>query len=166
MAEVIDKPKQETPPKQPEAPKKRQPVCMPERCGLAMDKRNDWVIDAEASVQPEDLLEPAYWSHMAPSFSAFDTIEVRAEDGRWIVKLRVLFAERNYAKVKMEGQPFFVEENAASDQSAAKHFVDFKGPHHKYVVIRRSDSALIKSGCKTREEATAWMIEHERSQTR
>ena len=156
---------QENMAERPEKPK-RQPMCMPERCGLASDNRNDWIVTTEPGIRPDDLLDPGYWAHVANQFTAFDTIEARAEDGSWIAFLRVLYTERTYAKVKMEREVFYVEENATlTDAKAAKFKVEWKGPHHKFVVIRNEDSTVLKNQFKSREEATAWMLEHEKAQT-
>ena len=43
-----------------------------------------------------------------------------------------------------------------------RHKVEWKGPQHKFAVIRLADSAQIKDGCKTREEAQLLLREHER----
>lgn len=143
--------------------KKRHPVVMPERWGLADIKRNDHIVDAEVGTTIDDILDPAYWAHLAPEFHAFDTIEVRGEDGAWIAYLRVIFAERNYAKVVMERPVFYIEQNREIANDSRKHHIEWKGPHNKFAVIRNSDEQMVQSTFKTREEATTWMIDHEKT---
>lgn len=145
------------------AAKKRNPVVMPERCGLAEQKRNEWIVDAEIGVTHADVLEPSYWVHLAPSLNPLDKIEVRSEDGSWIMNLRVLYAERNYARVMQEGEIFQIGESVEKSDPLAKHKVVWKGPVLGFVVLRMSDQEAVKTRCKTREEATAWMVEHEKT---
>ena len=142
--------------------RQRKVVCMQERWGLAEQKRRDHIVDAEVGTTPDDILDPAYWMHIAPELNAFDTIEVRGEDGAWIAYLRVIYAERNYAKVIMEKPVFFIEQNRDIDTADMLHHVEWKGPHNKFVVIRNRDEQMVHSKCKTREEATAWMINYEK----
>ncbi len=146
-----------------DARKGRRPVIMPERCGLAESKRNDHVVDAEVGTTIEDILEPGYWAHYAPELHPFDTIEVRGEDGAWIAYIRVVFSERNYAKVIMERPVFYIEANREIQNESRKHHVEWKGPHNKFSVIRNSDEETVHAGFKTREEASVWMIEHEKT---
>lgn len=145
--------------------KKLGPAVLPERCGLAESKRQDFVVDVEVGIKPEDLLVPAFWAHVATQFQSGDTIEARADDFSWIAYLRVVFAERNFASVIMERPALYVESNKDVGSPASRHHVKFMGPYHRFAVIRDSDQALIKGQgtFKTREEATAWMIEHEKS---
>ena len=143
-------------------PKRRAPTATEERFGLSENLRRDFIHNAAAGVTPQDVQKSAYWAHVAQQLTAFDTIEVRADDGSWIAHLRVLFAERTFAKVALE-RLFEVKENVDVGASSTKFRVDHKGPQNKWCVIRLSDGAIVKSECRSREEATAWMIEHEKA---
>ena len=136
---------------------------MPAQWGLAEEKRRDHVVEVALGITQEDILEPSFWSHLAPEFNALDKIEVRAEDGSWIANLRVIHAERNYAKVIMEGPIFQIGEPVELANVSTRHRVEWKGPVMLYTVIRLSDSEPVRTKCKTREEAAAWMIEHEKA---
>ena len=140
-------------------------VCMPERCGLAEHKRHDWIIDAQLGVTVEQIQEPSYYAHIAKDFSPFDHIEVRAEDGAWIAYLIVLFAERSYAHVKLD-RVIAIEEQDVAPAVSLKHKVEWKGPHHRWAVIRLSDSQMLQSQLQTKFEAETWMKEHERAMER
>ena len=139
------------------------PVLMPERIGLAEDKRHDWVVDAEFGTTLEQVLEPSYWSHMASQMVPGDHIEVRAEDFSWVAYLIVHYSERTYAKVVLD-RIVRIESSSEAPAVSLKHKTEWKGPHHKWVVIRISDSQMLHSGCKTRIEADEWLRNHEKAQ--
>lgn len=147
------------------AVKKQSPVLMPDRFGLAEHKRSDWVADLPPSVSLEEALEPGYWAHVAEQMNPCDNIEVRAEDGSWFAELRVVMCERNYARVKLL-RKYDISVDMSTPSSSVKHFVDWKGPHHKFCVIRSSDSQIVHSGEKDKQVAITWMIEHEKTLSR
>lgn len=149
----------------PQAKKKESPVLMPSRFALAEFRRHDWVADVESGRTVEDILQPSYWTHIAPQLQPYDHIEARAEDGKWIAFLIVLFSENNYAQVIVD-RVLKIEANADTTSPSAKYKVDWKGPHYKYVVIRVSDDQMLHSGCKTRDEASSWLKNHEAASSR
>lgn len=140
-------------------------VIMPQRFAEAETLRHDWIADAEVGTSLEEVMEPSYWTHVAPLMVPYDHIEVRAEDGTWIAYLVVLYAERNYAKVVLD-RVLKVEQNAEVPEASLKHKVKYNGPHHKFCVIRLSDDEILHKGCKTREEADAWLRTYEKSMER
>lgn len=142
--------------------KRRQPVLMPQRFGLAEQKRRDFVANVEIGVTPDEITNPGFWSHIAPELSPMDVIEVRPDDCAWIAHLRVLYAERNYAKVVVE-RLFIIETKEKPDAESLTHKVEWKGPHHRFAVIRTSDAAMLKAEFRTREEANTWMVEYEKA---
>lgn len=143
--------------------RKGQAVLMPERFGEAEFKRHDFVADIPAGTTLEQILEPAYWAHVSKDMDPFDHIEARAEDGSWVAYLVVLFAERTYARVKLD-RAVKIDEAIEQADKYAKHKVEWKGPHFKFAVIRMSDNAKVQDGFKTRPEADAWMRNHEKAQ--
>ena len=142
--------------------KKSSPTIMDDRFGLAEHKRNDWVADAELGVTLDDIQDPAYWAHVSKQMNPYDKIEVRFDDGKLIAHLRVIVCERNYAKVQLIGVEE-IKQNAEAPQGSLKHKIEFKGAHLKHAVIRLSDSAVLQSGFKTREEAEVWLRSYERN---
>lgn len=142
---------------------KNSPVLMPERMGLAESKRHDWVVDAEFGTTVEQLLEPSYWSHVAVRMVPGDHVEVRAEDFSWVAYLVVHYAERTYAKVVID-RVVKIADSTEIPVVSIKHKVEWKGPHHKFAVIRISDAQMLHSGCKTRGEADDWLRNHEKAQ--
>lgn len=143
------------------ATSRRNPVMQPARMKLAEYDRQDWVANAERGHTVEDCLEPGYWAHMAAQMGFGDHIEVRAEEGEWIAELLVVEVGTGYAKVMVRARYDLVQPDALPAVTP-KHEVAWKGPQHRFAVIRLSDQVMVKAEFKTREDAAAWMREHER----
>lgn len=141
--------------------KKPQPVLQTDRFGDAEQKAHFFIVDVEVGNTLEQVMDPAYWAHVAVNMDPFDHIEARWEDGSQIAHLVVYACERHYAKVVLD-RLIKIEANAARGEPAAKHKVEWKGPHHKHVVIRTADSKVVQSGFKTRFDAETWMRNHEK----
>lgn len=142
------------------APTKQAPVLMPDRFKLAEFGRRQWTVNAEPGRTPKDLLETSYWTHVAPQMSPFDEVQARADDGKWVAYYVVQYAERNYAKLVLDRVVEF-KDNIDAPSASADYLVDWKGAHHGFAVIRKVDSQIVHSGCKTRGEAEAWLKNHE-----
>ena len=141
---------------------KSQPTLMPEKMGLAESKRHDWVIDIEPKLTLDEILEPAFWAHVAPSMEPLDKIEARWEDGSMVANIRVLYCERTYAKVALIDKEQYGEIATEVPESSLKHRIEYKGTTLKHAVIRNSDNAVVQSGFKERTQAISWMQDHER----
>lgn len=136
------------------------PVMSPGRMRLAEYDRQDWVANVEVGVTVEECLEPAYWAHMAAQLKPYDHIEIRADDGTWVADLVVLGADRTWAKVALKEKYNLTTKDVSLTQ-ASKHTVEWKGPQHRWAVIRTSDASMVKSSFQGKEDAAAWMKEHE-----
>ncbi len=151
---VAEKPK-------PNGKGKGQPVLMPDRFGEAEFKSKFFIADAEAGTTLEQVMDPAYWSHVAGQMEPFNHVEVRSEDGSWIAFLIVHYAERNYARVVLD-RMVKLEGSAEAPAASQKYRVEWKGPHHKWTVIRIADSQMLSRQHPGRYEAEQWMRNHER----
>tara|TARA_R110002126_G_scaffold84211_1_gene204797 strand:- start:554 stop:1141 length:588 start_codon:yes stop_codon:yes gene_type:complete len=140
---------------------KRSPVIHPTRMKLAENERQDWIVNAELSHTIEDLSNPGYWAHMAAQLSPYDHIEVRAEDGAWIANLIVIQADRSWAKVMLVSK-FDLLDREALPSSVEQHKVEWKGPQHRFAVIRLADMVAVRTGFQTKEDGRNWMREHEK----
>ena len=143
-------------------PREAMPVLMPERMKLAESARRDWVADVEIGRTVEDILHPSYWAHIGPQLSPGDHIEARAEDGQWVAYLYVFYAERTFAYVVLD-RLLKIKANEITPQESIKHKVEWKGPHHKFGVVRVADSKMLQADFKTRDEAVTWLRNHERA---
>lgn len=138
----------------------RNPMAHPSRMQLAQFTRQNWTHNAEEGITVEDCLKPAYWSHMAQKMTAYDHIEVRADDGSWVAEFLVVQVDRMWAKVKTLWKFDLAFEDGSPDLDL--HTVKWRGPHNKFAVIRNSDSAVIRENFATKIEGETWMREHER----
>lgn len=142
---------------------KDSPVLMPERFGEAESMRHDYVVNAPVGVTLEQVMDPSYWAHVAKEMVPFDHVQVRAEDGSWVAYLVVVSAERNYAIMHLD-RVLKLDQTPDVPVESAKHKVEWKGPHHKFCVIRIADSAMLQSQFKTKGEANDWLRNHEKAQ--
>lgn len=145
-----------------EPAKKSMPSIMPDRFGLSEEKRRDWIADIPDTVSIDEIMDPSYWAHIASQMQPMDHIEARREDGAWIAYLVVQFCEKNYATVVLDRRLNLTQEGDIP-ASSIKHYVKWKGPVLKWVVIRSHDSQILKDLMLSRDEAAAWMIDHEKT---
>jgi len=143
--------------------KKRVPMITALRMRPAEYERNDWVANVEFGVNIEDLLVPGYWAHMANKLRPYDHIEARADDGTWIAHLLVTGCDRTWARVVVDRVIKLTTKEVSETQTPQQHKVEWKGPHNKFTVIRLADSEPIRTGFGTKEDASAWLREHERT---
>jgi len=141
--------------------KKRMPVIMPQRMRLREYEIQDWVANIEYGFSLEDILVPSFWAHVAAQMKPYDHIEARADDGSWVAHLLVTGCDRTWAKVAVDRVIKLTSKDIAETQ-ASQHEVKWRGPQHKYSVIRVADREPIKAGFANAEEAAQWAREHER----
>jgi hypothetical protein len=137
----------------------------PGRMKAAEYERRDWVVNAPQGTIPEDIQDPAFWALHAAKLSPYDHVEVRADDGTWIAQCIVLGCERTWARVHTLAVHRLTSADVAMTQAAreaARFELKFRGPADKWCVIRRKDGAIVKDGCHTKDQAHAWMKEHEK----
>ena len=141
---------------------KQAPMIQSGRMRLAEYDRQDWIANIEYGNTLEQIIEPGYWGLMAQQLKPYDHIEARAEDGSWIAYLIVTGCDRTWARVAVDRVVTLTTADVSQTQATEKHEIQWKGPQRKYSVIRLADSERIKEGFNTKDEAYAWMREHER----
>jgi hypothetical protein len=143
-------------------PEKKKPASalIEKRMQEREHKVTDFVVDVESHVKLEDLEDPAFWAFVAPQLKMGDAIEVRPDDMSWIASYRVIWAERNFARVL---QVWFkpCKFNMEAPIDSIKHKVEFKGGTNKWCVIRLADNEIIYREIATRDEANAKLKNHE-----
>ena len=135
-------------------------MISPTRVALAEYDRQDWVATAEVGTTKEEVLDPAYWAHLAAKMKPYDKIEVRVDDGEWMMELVVLACDRTWAKVHM--LHFYQLAKVETKNMSTKHDPVWKGPHLKWCVIRNSDQTIVQEKLDSREAANVWIKEHEK----
>ena len=122
--------------------------------------RNAHRATPEASTQIKDVLDPAYWAHVAKGFALYDIIEVVPEGGAWYAQLLVVGCSKLHAKTRTL---MFVKlgEGQKDKEPNTAFVVEFKGPQRKWSVIRVSDKSYAKEGFDSKEDAAKWLEDNE-----
>lgn len=125
---------------------------------LAEHRRNLWAIECAKGVEPDDLLEPSYWTHHAGKLAPFDKIEARAIDGLWYQEFIVSDSSRAWARVKpLTDVVRFANTDVSQSQAAPSDYeVMHRGPR-KWSVIRKKDRAVMFEEGSQRDAAEGWL---------
>ncbi len=143
-----------------DAPKKTAKI-LPTRFSLAENTRNVWSVVPEVGIKPEDMVEPSYWAHVSAHLRPCDRIEAHAEDGTFFAEFLVVSSGRQTAKVVLLRK---IDLEADDAPSASDEFsVQWKGPHHKFAVVRLSDRATLQHSFETKEAALGWLSSNSRT---
>ncbi|API59521.1 hypothetical protein BSL82_09530 [Tardibacter chloracetimidivorans] len=119
------------------------------------------VVDDGTTV--EDLQRPEFWCHVAGRMRQMDVIEVLSEDGSYFAELLVLKTGVGFAKVMLLRKVDL--ETPAADDDASLVQVQWKGPHRKHAVIRKSDGEILKDSFATKVDAETFARDYERTVT-
>lgn len=128
------------------------------RMGLAEHKRHDYVVNAAEGTTIEDVQKLAYFAHVSKNLEMYDHIEVRIETGEWVANFIVTEVGSNYAKVFLTEKYDLTKTTKIDVPDAYK--VEWKGPQHKFVVIRISDNEVVQKDFGKKEDAAAWLSNH------
>ena len=106
-------------------------------------------------VAVDDLLRPEYWLHESRTLVPFDRITAIPDDQKWCAHFLVLEVGTGFARLALLWQ---VELDAAGEALPENSPVEvqFKGPHLKHVVVRKSDRVVLKDKIAKKTEAEAW----------
>lgn len=131
------------------------------RFALAEHKRAIWQATIEQGVTFEEVIDPAFWSHVANKIEPYSRIECVSEDGTYFAELMVMDVGMGFVKTSVLR---FVELMAPTkvDGEHSKYEVRFQGPYKKHVVIRKEDGMVLKEGM-SKVEANEWLTGHVKS---
>lgn len=131
-------------------------------------QRAQWVVTAHAHNQPEDLLRPDYWAHVAARLGPWHHIEARANDGSWYAEYLVLEAGRAWARVHMLHSWRLTTADVALSQAArmSPYEIVFRGPDGLWSVVRKSDRAIVHQNEQTEGGALDWVNERLKADAR
>lgn len=121
-------------------------------------ERTCYVVTAFENTEPEDLLDPAYWAHVAAKLKPWDRIEARANDGTWLAEYVVVGVDRAWAKVSLLNKYPLSTPDVSQSQSSPYH-VYHGGPANKWSVKRLSDNELQVKELPTKADAEKWVVE-------
>lgn len=151
----------------PLAPRKFKPL-QEGRMELREFRQNVWCVFAPPGTTVEDLLNKDFWAHCAIKFNPMAKICVMTDDKRLYVELIVTTVGSAWAQVHVLGTPLVIGELASRDSIADDYRIEDGGLHKKWIVVRKSDGAEIKSDgtLKTPEQAQSWLRDFLNSQGR
>lgn len=123
---------------------------------LARASRNIWFISLSDLCTKDDLLNPAFYAHVAEKVRPQDTIEVVSKGSTFFAELFVLSADKNSLKVSIMRWVDFKEnseEYEANSDYKVKYVANFG-----YQVVRSSDKKIMNdTGFGTKKEAAAYI---------
>lgn len=111
-----------------------------------------YVCKVPADLAFDEVLKPAFWTHVGARLKPWDHIEVRPEDASYIAQLVVIEAGPLFAKVALVSKTAL--EAKADDASALT--VEFVGGKHR---VRRG-SDVMKDGFATKKDAQRWVDDY------
>lgn len=116
--------------------------------------RNVWIFRPGEDITKEDMLHPAFWTHVARQMRVNDRIEVLSQDASWYAELIV----RAVGPLEVvTGLLAFTEFNAIEATSEDEYDIAWKGPAAKWRITRRADKAMVRDGFESKEMALAWL---------
>lgn len=133
---------------------------MGSRVKLAEHVRNFWHVTTPEDVAVEDIVKPEFWSHVTRQLKPLDRIEVVAETGTFFADLLVERVSTTGVHVTLLNA---VQRDAAPSETGADlegYSIEWKGPHTKFAVIRKSDGAKLKDGLAPKSTAIRWAQDH------
>ncbi|WP_036258183.1 hypothetical protein [Methylocapsa aurea] len=120
---------------------------------------NRWFVTAETGTTIEEILHRDYWRHIARNLRPYDEIRVAIDSGDWLLVLHVASAGATWANV-VELQRFESLKAGASavaqDEGEGLH-VDWRGPHARFAVMRKSDGNVVKDKFQDRALAEEYI---------
>ena len=130
------------------------------RVKLAEHVRNHWHVTAPEGTGAEDVVRPAFWSHVARQMRSLDRIEVVAETGEFYLDLLVEKVDATGVFVTVLNHVVRDAAPAEGDISIDGYRIEWKGPHHRFAVIRDADNTRLKDGIQKKTEAIRWAQDH------
>lgn len=118
--------------------------------------RNVWAVTPESATKFEDVLSPAYWSHVARTIQKGDRIEILPADQSYFAELYVLSRTDNEVRVAVLRKVELVGADASSPASTGDYDVKHRGGAG-WSVIRKVDKAVMFEKGNTRAEAESWL---------
>lgn len=131
----------------------------PARCALDESVNQNWTVTVEEHTTIDDVLRSDFFANVANKMRPYDRIRVRVDTGEWYAELLVLTCGRAWLKTVTIYHIDLTSKDI--DQTQAErdddYFVQYRGPHLKFCVTRKSDRTSIKENLETKGAAIEWM---------
>jgi hypothetical protein len=116
--------------------------------------RNVWIFRPTEDITKEDMLRPAFWTHVARLMRVNDRIEVLSQDASWYAELIV----RAVGPLEVAtGLLAFTQFDAIAAPSEDEYTVAWKGPTAKWRITRVADKLTLREGFSSEAAAKAWL---------
>mgnify|MGYP001606827478 CR=1 FL=1 len=107
------------------------------------------------------MLKPDYFGHRAELIQHYDEIRVIPDDGSWVAYLIVCEVGRNWVRTKLLAKHELTPDTKLAVPSE-DYEIQFKGPLHKFCVIRRKDAQILKEGLN-KADAQMWLLDYQKN---
>lgn len=137
----------------------------PTRCALDEHVNQNWTLTVEPHVTVEDVLHPEFLANVSARMRPYDHVRVRTDTGEWYAELLVLSCGRTWAKMVLLYKIDLTTKDVDLTQAAPndEYIVQYRGPHLRFCVTRKSDRSSIKEQCQSKEEANTWLADYIRT---
>lgn len=133
------------------------------RVKLAEHVRQFWHVTTPEGVSVEDIVRPGFWAHVVRQLRPLDRIEVISETGEFFADLLVeKVATGNVTVTPLN----VVRRDAAPAETGVEledYRIEWKGPHHKFAVVRKADNAKLIDGLSPKSAAVKWAQDHSKA---
>lgn len=123
--------------------------------------RTIFAVSVPPEIEPEDILKPEFWAHVAKKLQPTSRIEVMPETGEWFAELIVIACAHNWAQVCQLRFHELTESKKPETKTEEPLFkAVFRGNNKKFCVHRISDGSIVKEELPTMAAAQLWISEH------
>jgi hypothetical protein len=133
----------------------------PQRRKLAEYARQHHVVTVEDAEHPEDFLQPEFWALIAKDMQVGDRVDVQDDELTFFGEYLVMACDRTWAKLHKLHETALVPPKEAA--VSPDFDIQYKGPHLKYCVIRKSDKSIVHEGAASRVDANSWLLGYART---
>lgn len=129
----------------------------PIRCLLDEHANQNWTITVPENTVLDDVLRSDYLVNVAAKLRPYDHIRVRVDTGEWYAELLVLSCGRAWVKTVVLFHLDLTAKDDEQTEQSEDYVVQYRGPHLKFCILRKSDRSPIKENLETKDAANAWL---------
>lgn len=128
---------------------------------LAGQNNNEWTAHLPVGTTREDVLNPAFWTHVAKRLRSMDKIDAWSKDGEFYARYIVVYADPHSAKLKE--LEFHVIGKIEVSAKESGYYAEYIAPSVRWCVFRTSDNERVKTHLYDEIAAKAWIVENMKS---
>jgi hypothetical protein len=122
------------------------PAILLRRFQLAESQRSQFFATVEETLTPEDVLKPDFWRHAVSQLRPYDEIIVATDSCEWRLLLLVADVWHAGARVVELSRHDMTGETEEDESVGNDLRVRWRGPVHRWCVVRSSDGVALKAG--------------------